>query len=50
MTTATDNSRATTSSPTLPQGVWSIDAQRSEIGFAVKGMWGLRTVRGVFAA
>jgi polyisoprenoid-binding protein YceI len=50
MTTATDNSRATTSPPTLPQGVWSIDAQRSEIGFAVKGMWGLRTVRGVFAA
>jgi polyisoprenoid-binding protein YceI len=29
-------------------GVWSVDPQRSEIGFAVKNMWGLQTVRGVF--
>src|SRR4051812_24117775 len=36
-----------TGSP-LPQGVWSVDSRRSEIGFAVKEMWGLRTVRGVF--
>ena len=34
----------------LPEGLWSIDAQHSEIGFAVKDMWGLRTVRGVFGA
>ena len=33
----------------IPEGVWNIDPQRSEIGFAVKDMWGLRTVRGVFA-
>jgi polyisoprenoid-binding protein YceI len=34
----------------LPDGVWSVDPQRSEVGFAVKEMWGLRTVRGVFTA
>jgi polyisoprenoid-binding protein YceI len=34
----------------LPDGVWSIDPQHSEIGFAVKDMWGLRTVRGCFRA
>jgi polyisoprenoid-binding protein YceI len=38
-----------TGSP-LPEGVWSVDSQRSEIAFAVKEMWGLRTVRGVFGA
>ncbi len=32
----------------LPDGVWNVDAQRSEVSFAVKEMWGLRTVRGVF--
>lgn len=35
---------------TIPTGVWNVDPQRSEIGFAVKEMWGLRTVRGVFGA
>jgi polyisoprenoid-binding protein YceI len=29
-------------------GVWSVDPHRSEIGFAVKNMWGLQTVRGAF--
>jgi polyisoprenoid-binding protein YceI len=33
----------------LPDGVWIVDPQRSEIGFAVKALWGLHTVRGVFA-
>lgn len=32
----------------LSDGVWSVDAARSQVGFAVKDMWGLRTVRGVF--
>lgn len=31
-------------------GIWSVAPSRSEIGFAVKDMWGLRTVRGVFGA
>lgn len=37
-------------SPQLPHpdGVWTVDPQRSEIGFAVKALWGLHTVRGVF--
>jgi polyisoprenoid-binding protein YceI len=34
----------------LPDGVWSVDPQRSEVGFAVKAMWGLQTVRGIFGA
>jgi polyisoprenoid-binding protein YceI len=34
----------------LPDGVWGVDPQRSEIGFAVKAVWGLQTVRGVFGA
>ena len=34
----------------IPDGVWNVDPQRSEIGFAVRDMWGLRTVRGVFRA
>jgi len=42
MTTATEHS------PALRDGVWRIDPQRSEVGFAVKEMWGLRTVRDVF--
>ena len=33
-----------------PDGVWTVDPQRSEIGFAVKALWGLHTVRGVFGA
>lgn len=50
MTTAVDPIPGSTSEPRLPDGVWSVDPQRSEIGFAVKEMWGLRTVRGVFGA
>jgi polyisoprenoid-binding protein YceI len=34
----------------LPDGTWTVDPRRSEIGFAVKDLWGLRTVRGAFAA
>jgi polyisoprenoid-binding protein YceI len=36
--------------PALPDGVWRVDPQAGEIGFAVKAMWGLQTVRGVFRA
>jgi polyisoprenoid-binding protein YceI len=43
------NHRFAPASP-LPDGVWTIDRPRSEIGFAVKAMWGLATVRGRFAA
>jgi polyisoprenoid-binding protein YceI len=32
----------------VPAGIWRVDPEKSEIGFAVKGMWGLQTVRGVF--
>lgn len=39
---------ATTELP-LTDGVWTIDRQRSQIGFAVKDMWGLRTVHGAFS-
>lgn len=41
---------AATTTRALPEGRWSVDRQRSEIGFAVREMWGLRTVRGVFGA
>ena len=34
----------------LPAGVWRVDRRRSGIGFAVRDMWGLRTVRGVITA
>jgi polyisoprenoid-binding protein YceI len=34
----------------LPDGLWRVDPRRSEIGFAVKEMWGLHAVRGVFGA
>lgn len=50
MATAIDLVPARTTAPPLPDGVWSVDPQRSEIGFAVKEMWGLRTVRGAFGA
>jgi polyisoprenoid-binding protein YceI len=33
----------------LPDGVWYVDRSRSEIGFAVKTLGGLATVRGKFA-
>ena len=39
-----------TAEPVLPEGVWNVDVRRSEVGFAVKEIWGLRTVRGVFTA
>ncbi|MDR0361004.1 MAG: YceI family protein [bacterium] len=32
----------------VPGGIWSVDREQGEIGFAVKGMWGLQTVRGTF--
>jgi polyisoprenoid-binding protein YceI len=47
---AVDPTFAQTTEPPLPDGVWHVDPQHSEIGFAVKEMWGLRTVRGVFRA
>jgi polyisoprenoid-binding protein YceI len=50
MTTAIDRIPAGTTEPPIPDGVWRVDPQHSEIGFAVKEMWGLRTVRGVFGA
>jgi polyisoprenoid-binding protein YceI len=50
MTAPVDHVLADTSEPALPNGVWSVAPSRSEIGFAVKDMWGLRTVRGAFGA
>jgi len=46
MTSATDH----VPEPVLPDGAWSVDPRRSEIGFAVKAMWGLVTVHGVFGS
>src|SRR4051794_21438270 len=46
--TAFDPTPAGTPEPALPDGVWSVAPQGGEIGSAVKEMWGLRTVRGVF--
>jgi polyisoprenoid-binding protein YceI len=34
----------------VPGGTWTVDPEQSQIGFAVKEMWGLRTVRGTFDA
>jgi polyisoprenoid-binding protein YceI len=34
----------------VSDGVWTVDPRRSEIGFAVKAMYGLLTVRGAFGA
>jgi polyisoprenoid-binding protein YceI len=48
MTSTTDGALTGASEPALPSGHWSVDRERSEIGFAVKEMWGMRTVRGVF--
>ena len=50
MTPAVDHIPAGTTERTLPAGVWVVDAQGSEVGFAVKDLWGLRTVRGSFGA
>lgn len=32
----------------LADGAWRVDPRRSEVGFAVKDLWGVRIVRGVF--
>lgn len=32
----------------VPGGVWRVDQDNSAVGFAVKDMWGLRTVQGAF--
>jgi hypothetical protein len=45
ITPAVDHISAGTTQLPLPDGVLSVDPQRSEIGFAVKAMWGLQTVR-----
>ncbi len=47
---ATTDRNAGDPGPELPlaDGVWSVDPQRSEIGFDVKALWGMHTVRGVF--
>ena len=50
MTPAVDHIPAGTTERTLPAGEWVVDAQGSEVGFAVKDLWGLRTVRGSFGA
>ena len=50
MTLAVDHIPAGATEHALPAGVWRVDAQRSAIGFAVKDLWGLRTVRGIFGA
>lgn len=34
--------------PPYPDGTWVVERKRSQIGFAVKSMWGLATVRGTF--
>jgi polyisoprenoid-binding protein YceI len=45
-----DTANTTDVTGRLPTGVWSVDPARSELAFAVKAMWGLATVRGVFGA
>ena len=50
MTPAVDHIPAGTTEHALPAGVWRVEARRSEIGFAVRDLWGLRTVRGIFGA
>jgi polyisoprenoid-binding protein YceI len=39
---------ATIQSTQIPAGTWTIDAGRSELGFAVRTFWGLMNVRGRF--
>jgi polyisoprenoid-binding protein YceI len=48
MTHAIDHTPDAPAEPSLPRGVWHVDPRRSEIGFAVKMLGGLQTVRGVF--
>jgi polyisoprenoid-binding protein YceI len=47
MSTSTNHATHTTEL-LLPIGSWVVDPAESELGFAVKEMWGLRTVRGAF--
>jgi polyisoprenoid-binding protein YceI len=47
---AIDSAPASAGGAGLPDAVWRVDRRRSEIGFAVRDMWGLRTVRGEFTA
>ena len=47
MTTSTNQAAVSTTELPIPEGVWGVDPEDSEIGFAVKSM-GLITVRGVF--
>ena len=42
--------RTTTTEDPFPDGIWRIDPEGSEVGFAVTELWGLRTVHGVFGA
>jgi polyisoprenoid-binding protein YceI len=39
-----------TSELPLPQGIWIVNAQRSEISFTIKSLWGLQTVHGKFCS
>jgi polyisoprenoid-binding protein YceI len=48
MMTSIDHFSIGTSEFPLPEGVWRVDPDRSEVGFAVKMLWGLLRVRGVF--
>jgi polyisoprenoid-binding protein YceI len=50
MTHAVDHIPTASAEPRFPEGTWNVDPGRSEIGFAVKAMGGLATVRGVFSA
>ena len=50
MTSDLDHTLAATTRLPLPDGLWSVDPERSEVGFAVKSLGGLVTVRGVFRA
>jgi polyisoprenoid-binding protein YceI len=50
MTNPRDRALADTTKASLPRGAWRVALSRSEIGFTVKDMWGLRTVHGVFGA
>lgn len=48
----TDHQAVTDHAPELllQDGDWRVDRERSKIGFDVKALWGIHTVRGVFGA
>lgn len=50
MANAADQTRADGPAGRPPDGIWKVDPRQGEVGFAVKGMWGLVTVRGRFTA